>query len=57
MIAAVVVGWLLQLLAGIDGALLPALLIGVVVASFVPAKGACGLRLPRSSSPEGPDSR
>lgn len=34
-------GWLLQHFAGVPEALLPSLLIGMLVANFVPANGSC----------------
>jgi hypothetical protein len=40
-VLAVVVGWSLERFAGVAGALLPALLIGMVLALLVPARGAC----------------
>lgn len=44
MILAVLVGWSLQRFAGVDGAVLPALLIGMFAALFVPVKGSCAIR-------------
>lgn len=41
MVLAVLVGWLLQQFAGLREAMLPAIVIGFVVASFVPVAGAC----------------
>lgn len=34
-------GWLLERFAGLQGALLPAVFVGFLVANFVPTGGAC----------------
>ena len=41
MVLAALVGWLLQQFAGLREALLPAILVGFLVANFVPVAGAC----------------
>ena len=43
MILAALVGWALQALAGLDGALLIGLLLGMLAANFVPNGGGCAL--------------
>lgn len=43
MVLAALVGWSLQRFAGLDGALLPAVLVGMLLAPLVPAR-ACALR-------------
>lgn len=43
MILAALVGWSLQRFAGLDGALLPAVLAGMLLAPLVPAR-ACAVR-------------
>jgi len=43
-ILAALIGWLLQRFAGIEGAVLPAVLLGMFAALLVPAKGACPVR-------------
>jgi hypothetical protein len=55
-ILAGLVGWSLQQFAGVDGAVLPAVLIGMFVAMLVPAKGACALPT-RSVEPGGSNGR
>lgn len=57
MVLAGVVGWSLQRFAGVDGAVLPAVLIGMVVALLVPAKGACAIPGRAPVRPDTPDSR
>ncbi|MCA8951486.1 MAG: hypothetical protein KDE27_18405 [Planctomycetes bacterium] len=47
MILAAVVGLGLQLFAGLDNAVLPALLVGMFVAMLVPTKTACRIDLAR----------
>lgn len=56
MILAGVVGWSLQQFADVAHAIVPALLIGMVVALFVPAKGACAVPA-RPVEPQGPNGR
>ena len=41
MILAALVGWSLQHFAGYEHAILPAVLIGLLIAPFVPVRGAC----------------
>jgi len=53
-VLAVAIGWSLQQFAGIERAILPAILIGMFVAVFVPARSACPVRSvppPATSSP------
>ena len=56
MVLAGLVGWSLQHFAGIAGAILPAVLIGMFVAMLVPAQGACPVPGP-SVRADTPDSR
>ena len=44
MILAAAVGWSLQQFAGLERAILPAVLVGMFVAMFVPARSACPVR-------------
>ena len=44
MILAALIGWLLQRFGGVEGAVLPAVLVGMFAALLVPAKGACAVR-------------
>lgn len=55
MVLAGLVGWLLQQFAAVDGAVLPAVLIGMFVALLVPAKGACAVPggSVRANAPDG----
>jgi len=54
-ILAGLVGWSLQHFAGVAGAILPAVLLGMFVAMLVPARGACAVRGPavRADTPDG----
>jgi len=42
-ILAAVIGWSLRQFAGFEHAILPAVLIGLLVAPFVPARGGCAV--------------
>lgn len=44
MVLAALVGWMLERFAGIAGAVLPAVLLGMFVAMLVPAKAVCAVR-------------
>ena len=44
MILAAAVGWALQRFGGIERAMVPAVLVGLVVALLVPVRGACAVR-------------
>ena len=58
MILAAAIGWSLRQFAGFEHAILPAVLIGMLVAPFVPARSACPVpalgRRAKGASGEGP---
>ena len=56
MILAAATGFGLDQFTDLEGAVIPAILIGMVAALFVPTKGGCAVNLPNAAAKSGGDS-